>query len=1480
MEASNDELKPLQQNDKLKWLSEGDQNTAYFHGILKSRKHKGRIESICEENGNMYDGDKVVEAFVYHFKKFLGTKHDVKPLSSVDINFGKILSEEEANEMIRMVSDKEIKEVVFDIDSNKASSLDGSTYGFFKKHGIVLAKRVVKKSMDQFSGISGLFPNLGKSTIFFRSVLIKVQKDILQVMPLQVGSLLMRYLGVPLIAKKLSANDCRSLVEKVAEKINCWRNKVLTYAGRIQLIASVLSSMQIYWASVYMLPDATIKEVERLLQGFLWCQGPLTNAKAKVAWKVVCLPKDQGGLRIKDLKKWNEIILIKQLWKIIEGKDSLRVKWANVMKLKGTSIWDVKANHNDSCGWQKLLELRSKIKKHVFYKIRNGKNISVWGVWKWPNNWEQRFPLFNSINVPQILNKVNDEVQWLNNQSEKKEFSAKKAWWDLRDNAARVKWKGNLIPICSSNVNTLRGMLYVVPFVVYGASKGVFAITVFILIDIFIPQWQASNILESSSLVSPTWPWEKVGFVRLKKECHGGLVSLFLRVSVPLPVKSVHMDWKCNWPANSPLSATSPQTTATIIHCQVSSPESGFMMVMLVRLVPVLSVLVHEVQSAFVSGKQIMDGPFILNEIMHWCSSKKKQALIFKVDFEKAYNSVRWDFLDEALQNPTTEFQFFKGGRYRAVYFADDVVFVGKWCESNIDTLTNVLDCFHRASGLKINMSKSKIMGVHVESSKVNQAASMLGCQILRTPFKYLGTKVGGTMHRAIAWREELESVRRQFFNGHDPKSKKASWVKWSTVTSAKDQGGLGVTSLYALNRALMLKWMWRFFANQDSLWTRVVKAIHGEDGNIDSLWTRVVKAIHGEDGNIGKDLRSGRRSCWQTIVNEARVLKNQGIDFFEFLKLKVGDDCTIRFWKDRWYEAGILKDMFPRIYALETCKDVNIRTKLEASCLETSLRRNMRGGAEQAQLIAVSEVSGNITLAPQADRYNWLLNNDGVYSVASLRKKIDNQRSPSEASWMRWDNGCKVELYVEHHGYNVLDGVTEEVVDEELDDEIEMEDVFEFVGLDHVGFSYPVYNPNLPWNEMASLLGMKFEHPDQLKDCLINYGVANGYQLWYRRNDYRNILVLCGKNIKEGRCSSQKGKQKVVEDIGTPKSPKSKKGKSKKSQSPKTPKSPITAPNADAAHKGCSFRLWAGWMQSEASFQIKTLVPTHTCSRNFNLRRANQRAFYDLEGGLIDHYEKLWDYKDEILFTNLGSTVQLDVDTMDDGKTQFKRMYICFKGGSSIWVKSANPPPFLPKRGLCQKKVHNKARCYNQRRPKPQQEKRKPGRKSKHAANQPFNPPNAYPSLADPSFTDPSAADPSFADPNQSFIVLLNCVEQQSMGAEITEAEITAPADMNEVEEIETRRKDAEKVLEETKKKGVYKKRGVLLNLHFSPCLLELNIKIMYRISIVTITDLRIKKVRPHDQSAADPDMVESKRPKRCFECARIGLHLSNSRQ
>nr|GEW66706.1 RNA-directed DNA polymerase, eukaryota, reverse transcriptase zinc-binding domain protein [Tanacetum cinerariifolium] len=323
------------------------------------------------------------------------------------------------------------------------------------------------------------------------------------------------------------------------------------------------------------------------------------------------------------------------------------------------------------------------------------------------------------------------------------------------------------------------------------------------------------------------------------------------------------------------------------------------------HLVGVLRDIVNEVQSTFITKRQILDGPFILNEVIQWCKLKKKQSLIFKVDFEKAYDSVRWDFLDDVLKkfgfgnkwcawiqnclrpsrgsiiingSPTEEFQFFKGlkqgdplstflfilimeslhlsfqcvvdvGMFKGInlsllvnlshmFYADDAVFVGQWCDGNINTLVHVLECFFQASGLRINMCKSKIMGVNVGNEKVKSATSKLGCLILNTSFSYLGTKVGGNMSQVQALTEVVDK---------------------KSVLACKEKGGLRVSSLYTLNRDLMMKWVRRFYSQKES------------------LWARVIKAIYVDDGQVGKVSRAGSRSCWRNIVNEVRILSNQG---------------------------------------------------------------------------------------------------------------------------------------------------------------------------------------------------------------------------------------------------------------------------------------------------------------------------------------------------------------------------------------------------------------------------------------------------------------------------------------------------------------------------------------------------------------------------------------------------------------------------
>ncbi|KAK1440847.1 hypothetical protein QVD17_06679 [Tagetes erecta] len=83
------------------------------------------------------------------------------------------------------------------------------------------------------------------------------------------------------------------------KRLSSWDNKFLSFAGRLQLVRSVLSSMHIFWAVAFLIPSYTAKEIEVKLRRFLWGAKQERKVNAKVAWKKVCLPMLEGGLGIR-----------------------------------------------------------------------------------------------------------------------------------------------------------------------------------------------------------------------------------------------------------------------------------------------------------------------------------------------------------------------------------------------------------------------------------------------------------------------------------------------------------------------------------------------------------------------------------------------------------------------------------------------------------------------------------------------------------------------------------------------------------------------------------------------------------------------------------------------------------------------------------------------------------------------------------------------------------------------------------------------------------------------------------------------------------------------------------------------------------------------------------------------------------------------------------------------------------------------------
>ncbi|XP_050209222.1 uncharacterized protein LOC126659934 isoform X1 [Mercurialis annua] len=124
--------------------------------------------------------------------------------------------------------------------------------------------------IQAFKDTFGLHVNNNKSHVFFCNVDDNVRSNIKRILSFEEGTLPLRYLG------------------------------------RVQLIQSVLMSMQFFWASILILPKKVIKKIQKIFSRLLWSGKADGRNKVMVVWKEIEKLKKEGGLNIKDMEMWNK----------------------------------------------------------------------------------------------------------------------------------------------------------------------------------------------------------------------------------------------------------------------------------------------------------------------------------------------------------------------------------------------------------------------------------------------------------------------------------------------------------------------------------------------------------------------------------------------------------------------------------------------------------------------------------------------------------------------------------------------------------------------------------------------------------------------------------------------------------------------------------------------------------------------------------------------------------------------------------------------------------------------------------------------------------------------------------------------------------------------------------------------------------------------------------------------------------------------
>ncbi|CAH8264511.1 unnamed protein product [Arabidopsis lyrata] len=196
-------------------------------------------------------------------------------------------------------------------------------------------------------------------------------------MGLNCGSFPVRYLGVPLTSRKLRKQDYQPLVDRVSKRFNSWSVKRLSFGGRLQLIRSVIYSIITFWASILLLPNQCLEEIDQMCNGFLWRGAPNSARGAKVSWDSVCTPKECGGLGLRRLLA-------------VPSGGSLCVSWVRRHLIGSTCFWDVVANNAGSWIWRNLCKLRTLARSFITCEIGSGITCSFR-----KDNWTSLGPLID-----------------------------------------------------------------------------------------------------------------------------------------------------------------------------------------------------------------------------------------------------------------------------------------------------------------------------------------------------------------------------------------------------------------------------------------------------------------------------------------------------------------------------------------------------------------------------------------------------------------------------------------------------------------------------------------------------------------------------------------------------------------------------------------------------------------------------------------------------------------------------------------------------------------------------------------------------------------------------------------------------------------------------------------------------------------------------------------------------------------------------
>ena len=271
----------------------------------------------------------------------------------------------------------------------------------------------LQQILDYYGVITGQRINLKKSSITFGSkVNLEVQRSIKILTGIQNEGGTGTYLGLPECFSGSKVQMLDYIFQRLKSKLSGWFERTLSLGGKEILLKAIAMALPVYAMTCFKLPKTTCEKITSAMSSFWW--NSMENKKKIhwLSWGKLCLSKEQGGLGFRDLQCFNQALLAKQVWRILQNPTCLFARVMKSIYFEDTEILYATLGSRPSFVWRSILHGRQLLMQGLRKMIGNGQSSLVW-VDPWLFDVSMRVPFMKNIFVNLNL-RVTDLIDFPN----------------------------------------------------------------------------------------------------------------------------------------------------------------------------------------------------------------------------------------------------------------------------------------------------------------------------------------------------------------------------------------------------------------------------------------------------------------------------------------------------------------------------------------------------------------------------------------------------------------------------------------------------------------------------------------------------------------------------------------------------------------------------------------------------------------------------------------------------------------------------------------------------------------------------------------------------------------------------------------------------------------------------------------------------------------------------------------------------------